>query len=319
MLIDPCVQHVDDRDAIRNIQTGRLFRHRHPSRNLLADSRYPVPSFFESRVQTAVPQVRRTGQHGVFCSTPRNIRDTYLDRVIVRVVPVLATNYGIAGRIQCQPVGHIRRRRNTGDRHAFDPINQFLDIGAGFEPSVHSVAQARNSTARTVYADIDPIVLAHGRALSSDDYTHWIDGDITNPDLALQRSAAAGLDLKQPIALSIVAAAEHIGSHSIAADPLRTWTAELAVGSALVMTQACFDGMSGQTHQAAAVYDHHGITFHPCTLDEFSHYFEGLTLDEPGVGPPHRWASTTCLTLSNSISDEDISCWGAVGRKASLH
>ena len=209
--------------------------------------------------------------------------------------------------------------RQTTDMLAATGINQFLDIGAGFEPIVHSVAQARNSTARTVYADIDPIVLAHGRALSSDDYTHWIDGDITNPDLALQRSAAAGLDLKQPIALSIVAAAEHIGSHSIAADPLRTLTAELAVGSALVMTQACFDGMSGQTHQAAAVYDHHGITFHPCTLDEFSHYFEGLTLDEPGVGPPHRWASTTCLTLSNSISDEDISCWGAVGRKASLH
>ncbi|NKY50980.1 hypothetical protein HGA08_12230 [Nocardia vermiculata] len=81
------------------------------------------------------------------------------------------------------------------------------------------------------------------------------------------------------------------------------------------MTQACTDDMSGQTHRAAAVYDHHGITFHPCTLDTFSHYFDGLTLEGPGVGPPHRWASTTCLTLSNSISDEDISCWEQLAGK----
>jgi hypothetical protein len=46
-------------------------------------------------------------------------------------------------------------------------ITQFLDIGTGLPSAnnVHEVAQAANPKARVVYADNDPIVLAHARAL----------------------------------------------------------------------------------------------------------------------------------------------------------
>ena len=46
-------------------------------------------------------------------------------------------------------------------------IRQFLDIGTGLptSPNVHEVAQAVNPTARIVYGDNDPLVLAHARAL----------------------------------------------------------------------------------------------------------------------------------------------------------
>ena len=46
-------------------------------------------------------------------------------------------------------------------------ITQFLDIGTGLPSAnnVHEVAQAANPEARVVYADNDPIVLAHARAL----------------------------------------------------------------------------------------------------------------------------------------------------------
>ncbi len=46
-------------------------------------------------------------------------------------------------------------------------ISQFLDIGTGLPApdNTHELAQALNPAARIVYADNDPIVLAHARAL----------------------------------------------------------------------------------------------------------------------------------------------------------
>jgi hypothetical protein len=46
-------------------------------------------------------------------------------------------------------------------------IRQFLDIGTGLPTTgnVHDVAQAVNPACRVVYADNDPLVLAHARAL----------------------------------------------------------------------------------------------------------------------------------------------------------
>ncbi|HEX3955876.1 MAG TPA: SAM-dependent methyltransferase, partial [Trebonia sp.] len=46
-------------------------------------------------------------------------------------------------------------------------IRQFLDIGTGLPTTanVHDVAQAVEPSARVVYADNDPMVLAHARAL----------------------------------------------------------------------------------------------------------------------------------------------------------
>src|ERR1700748_230335 len=48
-------------------------------------------------------------------------------------------------------------------------VSQFLDLGTGLPSAnnVHEVAQAINPEARVVYADNDPIVLAHARALLS--------------------------------------------------------------------------------------------------------------------------------------------------------
>jgi hypothetical protein len=46
-------------------------------------------------------------------------------------------------------------------------VRQFVDHGSGFptQDNVHEIAQRVHSGARVVYADNDPLVLAHGRAL----------------------------------------------------------------------------------------------------------------------------------------------------------
>ncbi len=61
-------------------------------------------------------------------------------------------------------------------------IGQFLDIGTGIPSAnnTHEVAQSVTPTARVVYVDNDPVVLAHARALLTSDpagATSYLDAD----------------------------------------------------------------------------------------------------------------------------------------------
>jgi hypothetical protein len=82
-------------------------------------------------------------------------------------------------------------------------IRQFLDLGTGI-PAVgntHQVAQDIEPSARIVYVDNDPIVLAHARALltgNTEGVTDYIDGDLREPATILD-TAAKTLDLAQPV------------------------------------------------------------------------------------------------------------------------
>src|SRR6202007_1724654 len=65
-------------------------------------------------------------------------------------------------------------------------IRQFLDIGSGLPATgnVHEVAQAVAPSAHIVYADNDPLVLAHARALltsAPEGRTGYIHSDLHDP------------------------------------------------------------------------------------------------------------------------------------------
>src|SRR5260370_15854313 len=65
-------------------------------------------------------------------------------------------------------------------------IRQFLDIGTGLPTAnnVHEVAQAVEPSARVVYADNDPLVLAHAPSLltsSPEGRTAYIQADLRDP------------------------------------------------------------------------------------------------------------------------------------------
>ena len=69
-------------------------------------------------------------------------------------------------------------------------VGQFLDIGTGLPSAnnVHEVAQAVNPATRVVYADNDPIVLAHARALLASGpqgATAYLDADVREPEKIL--------------------------------------------------------------------------------------------------------------------------------------
>src|ERR1700722_2523006 len=94
-------------------------------------------------------------------------------------------------------------------------IRQFLDIGAGLPTTgnVHDVAQAAAPSARVVYVDNDPLVLAHARALlrpaprasSEEARAAYIHADLRSPGEILSSPVVREvLDFSQPIALMLV-------------------------------------------------------------------------------------------------------------------
>src|ERR1700753_2518458 len=90
-------------------------------------------------------------------------------------------------------------------------VSQFLDLGTGLPSAnnVHEVAQAINPEARVVYADNDPIVLAHARALLASGPRGVIaypGGGVRRPETTLANPVVRDtLDFDTPIALMLVA------------------------------------------------------------------------------------------------------------------
>ncbi|MGH4014238.1 MAG: SAM-dependent methyltransferase [Pseudonocardiaceae bacterium] len=87
-------------------------------------------------------------------------------------------------------------------------IRQFLDIGTGLPTTAHThhTAQTIAPECRIVYADHDPLVLAHARApltSSPQGSTDHLHADLREPETILQQ-AARTLDLTRPVALLLL-------------------------------------------------------------------------------------------------------------------
>src|SRR5689334_5690344 len=84
-------------------------------------------------------------------------------------------------------------------------ITQYLDCGSGLPTAenTHQIVQRLQPSARVLYIDNDPVVLAHGRALlEEDDQTLFISADISEPEKVLaEPQVREFLDFDQPIAL----------------------------------------------------------------------------------------------------------------------
>ena len=119
-------------------------------------------------------------------------------------------------------------------------IRQFLDIGTGLPTagSVHEVAQALAPESRVVYADNDPMVLTHARALltsSEPGTTAYLDADLRDTS-ALLEHAAATLDFSQPVAVLLVSVLHMIEDQEDPHAIVATLMENTAPGSFLVLT-----------------------------------------------------------------------------------
>ncbi|HSA50662.1 MAG TPA: SAM-dependent methyltransferase [Yinghuangia sp.] len=119
-------------------------------------------------------------------------------------------------------------------------VTQFLDHGSGLptQNNVHQIAQSVHPTARVVYIDNDPIVLAHGRALLMDNATTTVitadmrdtEGVMTHPDVVKL------LDFTEPVAALFVSVLHCIPDSDDPGALLRRVVDRLAPGSFVVVS-----------------------------------------------------------------------------------
>ena len=174
-------------------------------------------------------------------------------------------------------------------------MHQFLDIGTGLPApgSTHETAQALALQSRIVYADNDPVVLAHARALLAASTRQGavasVDADLRDPAGVL--AAAAGtLDLSRPVAVLLLAVLHLIPDEDDPAGITAYLARTLAPGSYLAISHLTADFAPEQV--TAAVQAYNTLTPAPVTARthrQITGLFGGLPLVAPGVVPITGW------------------------------
>jgi SAM-dependent methyltransferase len=174
-------------------------------------------------------------------------------------------------------------------------VRQFIDIGAGLptQDNVHQVAERHAPGSRVVYADNDPIVLTHARALLARDPNGIaIEGDLKDPDAILDDPRVAGhLDLSQPYAILLVAVLHFFPDAAEAAQIAARVRARLGSGGYLVLSHLYTGDASEEANregkQVYSATSSGGVAGRGYA--DIVSYFDGLELLGPGVVPVADW------------------------------
>jgi DNA-binding HxlR family transcriptional regulator len=189
-----------------------------------------------------------------------------------------------------------RFQADAVDRLLSRGVRQFLDIGTGLPAAgaVHEVAQRSAPESRVVYADNDPMVLAHARALltsSPQGTCDYIDADLREPGKILAR-ASQTLDLTQPAAVLLISVLHFIPD---ADDPWGIVTRLLdgITGDAyLVICHAASDLNPPEIGEAARRYNERSpVPIGPRSRQEIARFFSGsgTQMLPPGLVPRRNW------------------------------
>ncbi len=195
-------------------------------------------------------------------------------------------------------------------------IRQFLDVGTGIPSAsnTHEVAQSIAPQARIVYADNDPIVLSHARALltsTPEGACDYVDADLRDTTTILDQ-AALTLDFSQPVAVMLIAVLHCIPDSDDPYGIVTRLLAEVPPGSFLALSHPGSD-VGGEGH-ATMHRRVNPLLSMPTTLrrrTEVTRFFDGLELLEPGVVVAAQWRPG-----SEFEARTPAAVWGGVGRKA---
>ncbi len=195
-------------------------------------------------------------------------------------------------------------------------IRQFLDIGTGLPTAsnTHEVAQAVASESRIVYADNDPLIMAHARALltsTPEGATDYVHADLREPDTILEE-AARTLDFTQPVGLMLLGILNFIPDADDAHTIVNRLLAALSPGSYLVMSHPTTEIDGEAMKEAMRFWNQSGaapiVARSPQQLIRF---FENLELLDPGVVSCSLWRPDP----SEIGSPVEVFHFSGVGRK----
>ncbi|MEE4544871.1 SAM-dependent methyltransferase [Streptomyces sp. V4-01] len=193
-------------------------------------------------------------------------------------------------------------------------IKQFVDHGSGLPSvdNVHEIAQRIHPDARVVYTDIDPIVLAHGRALlEQNDNTAVLTADFRDTESIWGSEELKKLiRMDEPIAALFVSVLHCIPDSDDPAGVVERVRAKLPPGSFLVVCQLVSE--DEETRRGVTEFmdvstgGHWGRVREP---EDVHTYLKGLDLLEPGLVEVSTWRADNDLA-PKQLSNEWIEFGG---------
>jgi S-adenosyl methyltransferase len=198
-------------------------------------------------------------------------------------------------------------------------IRQFLDIGAGLPTTnnVHDVAQRIAPSARVVYADNDPLVLAHARGLLASapaGRTAYLHADLRDPAAILSHpDTRAVLDFGEPVALMLVAVLHFVPDEAGPAEIIATLVDALPPGSYLVASHLTTEHDPVATSAGQQAMREAGMAMQKRNSGVFARLaFSGLELLPPGVVLASEWRPAQ---TEPRPQPSEVNCYAGVARK----
>lgn len=222
-----------------------------------------------------------------------------------------------AGKLLCDLVPHAAELAWANRRFmhrvvafmAKAGITQFLDIGPGFPtaPATDEIAQRVNPGTRVLYADNDPVVVSHLRALRRYKHVMAIHADVRHPEAILGSLQARELfDFTRPIGLLLTGVLHFLPEDCDLGEIVAAFRQRLAPGSYLAVSHVSI-GTAPPPEDAILDCFPQGSPARPVfrSADQILRVFGGWPLVEPGFADVTDWrpddvpsaapAPVTCL------------------------
>lgn len=196
-------------------------------------------------------------------------------------------------------------------------ISQLLDVGSGLPTSdnVHEIAHRTAPGSRVVYVDNDPVVLAHARAILSDETLTFAEqGDLREPSsIVASQPIRARLDWSQPVGLLLCGILHYMLDDDEPGKLVAELVSALPSGSYVFIHHLLDTGDPA----AAALQEHMlkglgRVKFR--TLPEVRAFFGDLELVPPGLVPVPKWRPEPGTPVRIDYGVLSLACVG-VARK----
>ncbi|WP_433266391.1 SAM-dependent methyltransferase [Actinosynnema sp. CS-041913] len=198
-------------------------------------------------------------------------------------------------------------------------IRQFLDLGSGIPTvgNVHEIAQAVDPTSKIVYVDIDPVAVAHSRAiLTGNTLVNVLQADVRDARGVLKAPEVQNLlDFDRPIAVLMIALLHFVSDEEDPHGIVGAYRDALPPGSHLALSHAGYEegDWDPAWDEAKGVYNRGVSEMTYRRKQDVEALFEGFRLVEPGVARLPLWRPESPDDLDENSSR--FLGFGAMGRK----
>jgi O-methyltransferase involved in polyketide biosynthesis len=197
-------------------------------------------------------------------------------------------------------------------------IHQVVDLGSGLPApgSTHALAQHAHASARVVYVDCDPAVIARVQAaLACNGQADAIHGDLRDPERVFSDpSLRALVNLDEPVAVVLGAVLHFINDdeqpHGIVATIKRT----VAPGSYLALSHATGDDLPPDVaRRVRDLYRSAAASLTLRSVQEVTRFLDSLDIIRPGVVNCSAWRPGYAVPEPRRTL-----CYAGLGRKGDV-